>query len=661
MRTAVCALVLLAPLTTAQEPPKPAPLHIRVSDDAGRPAAGIPLAVCVAGASTLRGTPVVIGKSDARGCVSLTAPPLPIPVALGARLGFPVADPVVLQANTRPDDPIELRTVPIGSVRVWIADADGTPQKLAGATLRRGPNAPEFEGTVAADEESVTFPHVGLGLRLTVTLRFGNENRVHVVRTFDGPTRPREMIVTELAAEAAPELSMRLLGMDGKPVCDESIGCISGFWPSPTGTLQRTDSTGRLVVPLDQRAMRTCSKRLTLIRRDQDGASLGANAIDLSQYPTHGRSELGDVRLIAEPVMVAGHIRTSSGDAVPDFEVRVRTSVRWLGQRNTERWMAHGRSDSSGAFEVRGIAYGSPQDDHVRVESARSNRQLTPRGSVPRGSANAEFTVQAVTTVRLPIDPFEIPFDGSVRLIRGSNSHVSTPTNEACKFHGIPPGTYELQVSLRTGEVVYSRSDVVVPMTDSEHELPRFAWRSCCKPITLEFKTPDGEPLKGGWYQRNGSGGSLLGPIHTYVGTEGASVTVTHPQYLTARVDAAVQDQSVTLTPRPQVRVRMRKLPELPEGSALLAEIIEPKPARSMMLFGTAQHFIRIQDTVATLIPESIGATKLALRWRAAPGAEATILPGSIRLDIDTTPRQDVDVEPPSEMLRALRTAIRSR
>jgi hypothetical protein len=262
-----------------------------------------------------------------------------------------------------PTEPVVLILPPSGSVVVEVRDATGvalsTKKEVtleadrvreAGTHLWRG----DLEAARAWIEDGqARFAPVEVGLSLRARIDARPEHGRGEV-AFPGPAKEGQEVRALLVPDQAPAvLVLRFLAPDGRPLADAEVETswtrrMEGALLMSGGTPRRTDPSGRRRITVDEPWREGSTVELLAEHRPSSAESWTAT-LDLSRSFPPGETDLGDLMLLPEEVLVSGRVVDEEGQGVSAFTARIEHSSG-RGQAGSQ----HG--DADGAFAFHGAA-----------------------------------------------------------------------------------------------------------------------------------------------------------------------------------------------------------------------------------------------------------------------------------------------------------------
>lgn len=574
--------------------PEPA-IEVVVKNSRGRPA---------------RGVPVMVVDSDAQYLFQLFQ--APVETDRDGRVWIPVPregerkDLVLAIASRRaprvPLDPakprVELALPPCGQLRVYV-EGEGLAggRRVSGGKVTLGSVGYDWRGmrSISAEEigdDFVTFRWVGVEEPVEVSVEVDGDAAGRTLQT-TGPSLPGEMKVVRLeGVTASIERTCRLIGLDGEPIPSQTLLWTVARPGDIHLTTRRTDLAGTLSFEITPRNQAD-DVVVTLVLRDHDGTPRGAVRWPMPELMA-AETDMGDVRLQEEPVLVAGRVVGPDGSPQPGVTVRAiaeyeipsdhgsSTSSSGIGERYAYQ---SAETDAEGRFTLRemnparpGVTLFVETDATMRVKSALD---------FAVGTTDAVLELERAARLEGTFAPFpnEVRFDGTVRLVAsdGTIQPLDLERNgPRFDTDGLPPGTYALEVLLWGSEEAVHRIDGLALEAGQVVRDPRLDpldWSAFMKPVRVKVTDSDGQPLQGVTVRhvvRRGRGSSSHGANRigdgefvVWVADAGAEVHVQHGDFRTQSFDALKDDRVVALKPRPRLQLTVPNAPELPAWMSL--------------------------------------------------------------------------------------------
>lgn len=254
-----------------------------------------------------------------------------------------------------PADPVVLVLPPSGSVVVEVRDATGTPLSTnkevslepegvreAGTYLW---NAAQQAPRAAVEDGLARFAPVELGLSLRARIDGRPEHgRGEVV--FPGPVKEGQEVHALLVPDEAPAvLVLRFLAPGGRPLAETEVETswrrrMDGAMLMSGGTPRRTDADGRRRITVDEPWHEGSVVELVARHAPSPTESWTAT-LDLSRSFPPGETDIGDLTLLPEEVLVSGRVVDEEGEGVSAFTAQVE-SVTGRGRVGGQRGGADG-------------------------------------------------------------------------------------------------------------------------------------------------------------------------------------------------------------------------------------------------------------------------------------------------------------------------------
>jgi len=497
-------------------------LRVRVLDENGAPASGVRVSLRVGGTEEFLGAESgedgiavldnvgLIDSAPFRGEVSVGLSMLTVP---------PVEHPVDI--DDLPEEPIELRMQPTGSLRVTLIDRDGQPASgdiglvASVATeeepdFRFGPQGP-MAHTVAEGDGIGDFAHVGLGLRLAVEARSLADYQVWR-GVVEGPTAPGQRVEFRLTPDLAmPTVVLRLQDEKGAPLARARVETIleqeSGNSSSSSSSQSRTDAEGMLRYSFDEPPLADAKRRLELTREADDELPKLVGILDLSQDLSPGENDFGVLQLAPAPLLVSGTVLDPDGAPIRGAEISIQQRYFWdENNRDNFYWNNHWRlnvkTDREGRFVVNGLLDG----EDLRVVASKGGLR----------DADAEFRSGttdlvlrmlpgAVLAGRVLVDD-GISLDALRISLRSrdpdseGNSWQAGPNPEGqFRWDDLPDGIFDLEVTTDNGgELLYQVEGLQLRAgaTNRDPRVEEIDLRGRLTGLHLEFVDSDGQRVR---------------------------------------------------------------------------------------------------------------------------------------------------------------------
>lgn len=427
-------------------------LSIRVRDAHGRACAGVPLRVGILRDAWVEA--IWRGQSDAEGqaivtdLLQRTRPRAErtelagvrgiafVDAPLGARPRFEFA------ADDPPREAIDFVMPATGallvefapSLRAPVHDASASVEELALEAAERvllGGGGREFR------EGIVRFAPVALGLRLRVHVWIGNASLAHAVEV-DDPTAPdeeRRVVVSPFADTSL--VVVRLLDASGQGLpgrrFDLRIRAESGQSSIESSTTVTSDRDARVRIVQNDELGETAARSFVI--RDE-GEDLEAG-LPLPQPWRKGETDLGDLRLLAAPLLVGGVVLDDAGAPIVGAELR----ISGVDERPY-------RSDAEGRFAIR--VRNTPDEAALDV----SSRSHLPAAAIPFRPGTADLIVRLAAAGAiagaLDHDPLVVRAHFSIACVeRGTGTRRVVPIwGRQFEIPSLAPGRYDVGLQL---------------------------------------------------------------------------------------------------------------------------------------------------------------------------------------------------------------------
>ena len=370
MPSRLLAVALVLSVVTAQSPAPQAPgLEIVVRTRDGKPVGNAPVGLGVAPGSLTLGPKPLRTDRDGRVRVEVDRK-FGMQVFVGVVGSFTTPCEQKVDLRQPHTEPIVLTVPPCGQVRFILYGPDEKPASGLGVASLRLVDG-RVAGRAAAVRESMTmttpptehatdnlmFDCVEIGHDVAVTVEVAGMAKPLVFHG-KGPTRQGELVVVDGRLSVGPPiLSFRIVDQQGQPVVKERVGLgvrSENQWRTSDAV---TDADGRIVLPLAS----VEEKDLWVLRRRASASTEYCGAVHkVLGSVTPGQQELGDLRLVDEPVVARG--RLVDGDQQPIAGVWLKAQASFQhgsggGSYAGGFWFFEHRvrTAADGTFEVREV------------------------------------------------------------------------------------------------------------------------------------------------------------------------------------------------------------------------------------------------------------------------------------------------------------------
>jgi hypothetical protein len=478
-----------------------------------------------------------------------------------------------------PRAPIELRVPASGLLRVIAYDDKEQPRRDVQSVNLQWANAMAgLDGDV--EPSGATF-RVALGCRFDVSVRLkGTAGELR--ESVPGPVRAGELVVCEVrATQGPPTVTLRVLGLDGKPLVRTQVGVVFLSDQFARGDDAMTDGDGFLRILLDDEKRN--ATELFLVHREPDRRNntvlyQGATRVPLPSAWTAGENTLADAALREEPIVAAGVVVDDTGKPLPKAVVFQEMSWR-RGSTRFSGSMFHSevRTDAEGRFTLRDLGAA----DSVTVNARGPAGHELAMVEVATGTADVRIVLHRQGRVRLTL--FDVP-KADHRLLTGflvaagevpkGNGHEV----KADTFLTARAGTYDLVLRLHAESPDLVRIPGIVIESGKDTVESRLELLDCspfAKGVTITTVSADGAPLANQQVtcmlqvgrRRVGFGGTTdaSGRCFLFAPAAGVQVSVGGPQlsdfrsqakFRRVKIDAVTTDQRIEMKPQMAVRLR---------------------------------------------------------------------------------------------------------
>lgn len=647
-------------------------LRIEVIDATGAPVPGVEVAIyagstsdypdCLwtgttdvrTGIATVRGARVVEFRNEGRARAA---------VCIASRDA--VAVPVDLAHPPR--DPIVLAMPATGTVRVAVKDGDRPLADRASVSLHYVLDAGSEVLRWTIPDQSVvdgvaTFKGIGTGLRFRAVAScpggfFGLESE------FEGPTAADQVVEHAIDRSHAHGFTGRLLDVDGEPLRNRLPTVEHIRFDAKGPTIQtraiRTDPEGRFLLWWSDETP-AARRRIEFSFSDKVQRQRRAGR-DVEPPEPPRMHDLGDVRLVLEPLIVTGSFVDTAGDPVSGsvrLEGRDDDTRSWTTIQVTTCYRPPSRFEMTGTvpfahLRLRASTHGVESEPVEFALGATGVTLVLPMTGNVAGSVRLTADVDP-RTVRLRL----LATDASGRARRSETLPAPSGTFE---FKGIATGKATLQVLDACGRPTIVIDDIAVAggETTRDPRLIDIALAGVVTPVALIVVDPSGRAIEGATMLAKAGDGddrtfraSSSGRIQALAGVAGIDGVVFAAGYRSRTVHLP-GDERVVLAPGIQVGIRARPGPPVTnERSTLRVHLrsFEPSRRRPDDLWDDAAFG---SDRVAHLVSAEAGVFDLFLTvtTRSERSERIRSIPMSVRITVaDTTQPQTFEIELPADV-----------
>ena len=586
----------------------------RVTDGAGKPVRGVPVEFGMYGEGGFdRFEPMLAEASGADGSVQFVMPGQMVRMLEGPKGGSLAAQvsvlggaPVRRTSAEAKDGVLELVLPPVGKAVVRLYGAHERPRGGLTSVLVRAvgeqPSRPPVPHLSARQpqrqtSEAAEFDFVALGKQLLVQVS-GEGIAGQLEHTQAGPQRAGELVVlTVRIVDSSPAIGAKLVDTEGAPVANEPV---SVLFQLPRGLLQAIDvvtgADGRLLVPVPE-PLRGQQARLLVWRRPQaanaDTVYGGAVTIDLAA-DVQGLKDLGELRLLAEPVLLAGRLVDPSGAPLAGVVVSMaptqagdradRLPFALQDYKQLARVLHRATTDHEGRFTFRELL---PARRTGALEVA-DGAWVTPFGTrwTP-GADEQRIEVQQpgqlhITFANKPPIGVEIELVAKAHTVR---LHAAEAARAGVlQVPQVPPGRYDLRVRVHDhAAMVIDGIDVLPGAVCADARLLAVDWAAGLRVATLRLLAPDGQLVAAQYTVRDDrdrqlTSGSVEGDTTLVLPAAAKTIAFHRDSYRTVAVEAKAAIE-VRFTLRPLVRVTLPAGLTLPSGLGLRVPALGGTPS----------------------------------------------------------------------------------
>ena len=594
----------------------PGLVKVQVRNSRGTPARNVPVAI---GSKDRFFFPSAHATTDASGACELEIVPNLIGKEVCVRALIASNDLVETTFSTSPipKQPVQLQLPPCGTVRFILYGEDERPSKdLRKATLHytriKSKTSPidRFLSPTASltpssiEPDGAMFEHVEIGMDVSISATVQGIRDALKFKAA-GPARESELIIVDGRINIGPPIvSLRLLDQQGKPVADEKIGITFHSAKSHKNTLATTDALGTFTVAFPK----LLPESLYVVRRKSGELTsyLGAARLTVTKLKP-GKQDLGDLRLVDEPVLAAGRVVDDEGQPVAGVWLRGRTgllSSSAIGTpKSTDPWFFEHRvqTDKDGRFELRER---KPVDRPMRLHIDSRQWVAPDRLTIEAGDTDATLRITRAAQI-------EGELLGNLKGLNLAVNAIHRDTGKKTRgritdgkflFDRLPAGSYDLKFGPFGQFVIES----VTAASSGEPQDPRLRtceWSKHFQLLTTTVTDEQGMPLedvaveytatrgnsRSGTYART----DKSGVARQLMPSKDSSIEIRQPGYERQQFSRDLQDLKIQLLPIAPINVQILGMPKMPEGVLVQADVeSENDPRkhshRSTMLRGRA-------------------------------------------------------------------------
>lgn len=261
-----------------------------------------------------------------------------------AALMIPLVEPVRagFRGKPVPEDVIELRMPPTGSVALRTVDRDGRPfTHPVHGELRiidgKNPAWMRLPIRKEQNEREIVFPFVGLGMQLDASCRLDDNDFRWRAPQFAGPQQPGERLTVDLVV--APNAAMlygRMLDVSGAALANaKTTFLINSIRGRLEGEEVLLDDEGRFHLPYQVNGQHQAPWRLQV--RYQGSVPIPGLATTLPTLPKEGVLDIGDLQIGTLEHIAIGRVVNDLGEAIPGARVQLQRE-RESGRRARLSW-----------------------------------------------------------------------------------------------------------------------------------------------------------------------------------------------------------------------------------------------------------------------------------------------------------------------------------
>jgi len=575
----------------------------RVTDAAGQPQPGLPVQLRVGQRGLDRGLFAV--QTDAHG-IGLIQPldilirDMPSDAVFMVQLGGIFAEPVRAEFDPRqpPEQPLELRLPPHGSLEVSVVTADGAP--WAGPAfvqlLPVAPDRPSGEEFSPAEGLSGILnagsAHLRpVGLNQPVRVIALREDGTKIGETLAaGPAQEGEHARVEIREQGgASVLTGRVQRADGQPVAQALLHYELERKSDVGGEHQegqlRTGEDGGFRLAVEAPALPEGARRTFTLRDGRAAGGAESAVADLSWSLAAGVTDLGRLTLQLPPLLAAGQVVDEAGAPMAGVAVQARPQIFYGKEQFYWGWEndLQGRAGADGAFAL----HGRSDSPLLRVEGSVEGKWCEP-ADVPPGSTGLRLVMRSAGSLagRMLLDE-SAPFDGFYLNLRDEDGGdpqsgqwgAEIREDGTFSFATLPPGLYELELRPRnSGEPIATLEGLRVEAgaACADPRLQPFDARGLARFLHVRAVDENGQALRHFQVIEKQADGSRQ---HYWANEDNvlipqrnppSDLTVMMEGRLTVHLDDVSSDCQASLLPGPRIRIVLTGAGGLPAGHRLV-------------------------------------------------------------------------------------------
>ncbi len=475
-----------------------------------------------------------------------------------------------------PLDPIDLVLPECGSLALHVDRADGTPGEepvnfqISRVRTQLDGDSPSSVISHTAPSGQTTVSGIELGLDLRI--RAWSPTLGSASKNLPGPRQAGEVVDVRLLMSArSAVLTGRTLVEDGTPLAGAALRASVGFERENGGfngaaSRIRTDDQGRFRFPV-QGWKPQDSLRSSLILAVWDvGKTPLEGSVPIDIASVQDEADLGDVYLIAPPLLAAGRVVDSVGRGIPGAVVTLVATEEQPADVGLLQHLGYaqdvtGVTDGSGAFELRG------KTNVTALEIRGDHTDYAPPEpqSIARGASQLLLVMRASGRIagRLLVDD-RVPFTSLAVVAidsRGEAAGESAAVGSDGRFEirSLEQGLYSVVPRLREEAGDLARVDGIAaePLrTTEDPALDPIDLRGRIQRFVIAVHDRHGKRIR--WFQvrRRASGEPDFGAPAWWSGREdyalftarnAVDLLVSAEEYRTTEIDGVDSDRTVTL------------------------------------------------------------------------------------------------------------------